>query len=43
MAKQKCILKASDIAAMPGKKRIHFLNSNAIRLNKSLGDTVGLT
>ncbi len=43
MDKHKLLLKATDIAAMPGEKRIHFLNSNAIRINKSLGDAVGLT
>ncbi len=37
------LLKAADIAAMPGDKRVHFLNPNAVRINKSLGDAVGLT
>jgi len=43
MDKHKLILKAADIAAMPGEQRIHFLNPNAVRINKSLGDAVGLT
>ncbi|VAW89890.1 Cupin 2, conserved barrel domain protein [hydrothermal vent metagenome] len=43
MDKHKFILKAADITAMPGEKRIHFLNPNAVRINKSLGDAVGLT
>ncbi|SHH77713.1 cupin domain-containing protein [Marivita hallyeonensis] len=37
------ILKQSDIAAMPGTDKTHFLNANAKRLNKSLGDATGLT
>ena len=41
--KHPLLLKAADINAMPGDKRIHFLNPNAVRLNKSLGDAVGLT
>jgi len=43
MNKHPLILNAADIAAMPGEKRIHFLNPNAVRINKSLGDAVGLT
>lgn len=43
MDKHKLILKAANIAAMPGDKRVHFLNPNAVRINKSLGDAVGLT
>ncbi len=43
MDKHLLLLKAADIAAMPGDKRVHFLNSNAVRINKSLGDAVGLT
>ncbi len=41
--KHNLILKSTDITAMPGEKRIHFLNPNAVRINKSLGDAVGLT
>ncbi len=43
MNKHNLILKSTDITAMPGEKRIHFLNPNAVRINKSLGDVVGLT
>ncbi len=43
MEKHPLLLKATDIAAMPGDKRVHFLNPNAVRLNKSLGDAVGLS
>jgi len=43
MNKHSLILKTADITAMPGEKRIHFLNPNAVRINKSLGDAVGLT
>ena len=35
-------LAASAIAAMPGERRVHFLNSRAIRNNKSLGDAAGM-
>ena len=35
-------LAASAIAAMPGERRVHFLNSQAIRNNKSLGDAAGM-
>jgi uncharacterized cupin superfamily protein len=36
------LIKAEEIEKMEGEKRTHFLNSNAVRLNKSLGDSVGL-
>jgi uncharacterized cupin superfamily protein len=35
-------LSADKIAAMEGVRRVHFLNPSAIRINKSLGDEVGL-
>jgi uncharacterized cupin superfamily protein len=35
-------LTAAAIAAMPGERRVHFLNPQAIRSNKSLGDAIGL-
>jgi uncharacterized cupin superfamily protein len=35
-------LSAEQIAAMKGVRRVHSLNSAAIRLNKSLGDEAGL-
>ena len=37
------LVRAEDIAAMEGLKKTHFLNENAVRLNKSLGDLTGLT
>lgn len=37
------ILTASDIDALPGLDKTHFLNPNAKRNNKSLGDLTGLT
>lgn len=37
------LLKAADIAAMEGLAKVHFLNPNAKRINKSLGDETGLT
>ena len=43
MSDETYILTAEDIAAMPGLAKTHFLNPNAKRLNKSLGDATGLT
>ncbi len=37
------LVKAEEIQAMEGLKKVHFLNPNAIRINKSLGDLTGLT
>lgn len=37
------ILFAGEIAAMEGLSKAHFLNPNARRVNKSLGDLTGLT
>jgi uncharacterized cupin superfamily protein len=37
------LIKAEEIAAMDGLRKSHFLNSNAVRVNKSLGDLTGLT
>lgn len=37
------IVTAQDIAEMEGLKKTHFLNENAVRTNKSLGDLTGLT
>lgn len=39
---RKLVLKAADIDALEGKSKVHFLNPNARRLNKSLGDLTGL-
>lgn len=36
------LLRASEIAEMPGQEKTHFLNANAQRLNRSLGDATGL-
>jgi len=36
-------LSAAAIAAMPAERRVHFLNPQAIRSNKALGDATGLT
>lgn len=38
----KYIVRKADIDAMEGQSKTHFLNENAVRLNKSLGDIVGL-
>lgn len=37
------LLKAADIEAMAGREITHFLNANAVRNNKSLGDAVGMS
>lgn len=37
------LLTAAEIAAMPGLAKTHFLNPEARRINKSLGDATGLT
>lgn len=42
MKKSKLIIKASEIESMSGEKKVHFLNSNAKKISKSLGDVVGL-
>ncbi|WP_052549889.1 cupin domain-containing protein [Enhygromyxa salina] len=39
----RCILRRAQIDAMPGVAKVHFLNDNARRTNKSLGDATGLT
>jgi uncharacterized cupin superfamily protein len=43
MADDKYLVTADEIAAMDGIEKIHFLNPNAVRVNKSLGDLTGLT
>ncbi|NNE88637.1 MAG: cupin domain-containing protein [Silicimonas sp.] len=43
MSKDGYLLTADDIAAMEGLAKTHFLNPNARRVNKSLGDATGLT
>jgi uncharacterized cupin superfamily protein len=42
MDNRKLLLMAQDIAEMPGERKVHFLNPNAVRINKSLGDAIGL-
>ncbi len=42
METTKLLLSNTDIHNMKGKQITHFLNLNAVRLNKSLGDAVGL-
>ncbi|SDY27142.1 cupin domain-containing protein [Citreimonas salinaria] len=37
------LVRESEIAEMEGTRKTHFLNPNAKRLNKSLGDLTGLT
>ncbi len=36
------LLKSKEIENMEGEIKTHFLNPNAVRLNKSIGDAVGL-
>ncbi|MBD3662819.1 cupin domain-containing protein [Sulfitobacter aestuariivivens] len=43
MSEETYLITASQIAAMQGTDKTHFLNSNARRVNKSLGDATGLT
>lgn len=37
------LIKAADIDAMEGLAKVHFVNPDAKRINKSLGDETGLT
>ncbi len=39
---EKYILKKHEIEGMEGTHKVHFLNDNAVRTNKSLGDLTGL-
>jgi len=39
----KYLLKANEITELAGEHKTHFLNDNAKRINKSLGDLTGLT
>jgi len=43
MADEKYIVSAEEIAEMTGLSKVHFLNPNAQRVNKSLGDVTGLS
>lgn len=42
MEPSRLLLKAAQIEQMEGEVKTHFLNPNAVRVNKSLGDAVGL-
>ncbi len=43
MSKDTYLVTASEIEGMEGLAKTHFLNDNARRINKSLGDLTGLT
>ncbi len=43
MADEKYIISSDEIREMEGLHKTHFLNQNAKRVNKSIGDFVGLT
>ncbi|WP_026971854.1 cupin domain-containing protein [Aliagarivorans marinus] len=38
----KYIIRRDEIAGMDGEQKTHFLNPNAVRINKSLGDLCGI-
>lgn len=42
MSKDRYLISAAEIAAMEGLAKTHFMNPNAQRINKSLGDMTGL-
>ncbi len=43
MTADKYLVTADDLEKMEGLHKTHFLNPNAVRINKSLGDVTGLT
>lgn len=43
MSDDRYLIKREEIEAMEGLSKTHFLNPNAKRINKSLGDVTGLT
>lgn len=43
MSEDKYLIKRAEIEAMAGLDKTHFLNTNARRNNKSLGDATGLS
>jgi uncharacterized cupin superfamily protein len=43
MSNIETLITADQIANMEGLHKTHFLNPNAVRINKSLGDRTGLT
>ncbi|WP_298172671.1 cupin domain-containing protein [Acidithiobacillus sp.] len=42
MDTRKLLLTAQEIDQMKGEHKVHYLNPGAVRINKSLGDAVGL-
>lgn len=42
MQTRNLLLKSDDIEKMTGVHKVHFLNPNAVRIAKSLGDAIGL-
>ncbi|KAA0972385.1 cupin domain-containing protein [Aureimonas fodinaquatilis] len=43
MSARKHILSSEEISGSPGLQKTHFVNAEAQRINRSLGDMVGLT
>ena len=43
MTQDRYVIKSAEIQSMEGLQKTHFLNPNARRINKSLGDATGLT
>ncbi|GAA6200610.1 cupin domain-containing protein [Aquicoccus sp. SU-CL01552] len=43
MGEDNYLIRGEEIAAMEGVRKTHFLNPNAKRINKSLGDAAGLS
>ncbi|WP_226780914.1 cupin domain-containing protein [Oceaniglobus trochenteri] len=43
MPEDRYILRQDEISQMEGLHKVHFLNPDAVRVNKSLGDLTGLT
>lgn len=43
MSTDKYLIKSEEITKFEGEKKKHFLNPNAVCVNKSIGDLVGLT
>ncbi len=43
MSNSEYLITADQIGKMEGLRKRHFLNPNAVRINKSLGDRTGLT
>ena len=43
MTNERYLVTSDEIAAMEGRRKTHFLNPGARRINRSLGDLTGLT